>query len=60
MRKKNFIRTSDKETAEKLRKAGFHEISEASTSSYCFVNDGKINFSSEDAKNIVYTDKLYG
>ena len=60
MRKKNFIRTSDKETADKLRKAGFSEISEASTSSFCFVNDGKLVFSSEDEKNIIYTDKLYG
>ena len=60
MRKKNFIRTSDKETADKLRKAGFSEISESSTSSFCFVNDGKMNFSSEDEKNIVFTDKLYG
>lgn len=60
MRKKSFIRTSDKETAEKLRKAGFSEITESSTSSFCFVNDGKITFSSEDEKNIVYTDKLYG
>ena len=60
MRKKSFIWTSDKETAEKLRKAGFSEIIESSTSSFCFVNDGKITFSSEDEKNIVYTDKLYG
>lgn len=60
MRKKNFIRTSDKETAEKLRKAGFTEIKESSTSSCCFLNDGKMNFSSEDTENIVYTDKLYG
>ena len=60
MRKKSFIRTSDKETAEKLRQAGFTEIKEASTSSTCFINDGKLNFSSEELKNVVYTDKLYG
>ena len=59
-RKKNFIRTSDGDTAEKLRKAGFTEINESSTNSYCFLNDGKLNFSSDEVENIVYTDKLYG
>lgn len=60
MKKKTFIRTSDKETAEKLKLAGFTMMKESSTSSYCFLNDGKINFLSEDIKNIVYTDKMYG
>ena len=60
MQKKNFIRTSDEDTAEKLRKAGFTELKESSTSSYCFLNDGKLTFSSEDEQNIVYTNKLYG
>ena len=60
MKKKTFIRTSDKETAEKLRQAGFTELKEASTTSHCFLNDGKIIFSSEDVKNIIYTDKMYG
>ncbi len=60
MKKKTFIRTSDEETAKRLRMAGFTELKECSTTSYCFLNDGKLTFSSEDEKNVVYTDKMYG
>lgn len=60
MKKKTFIRTSDENTAEKLRQSGFTEMKESSTTSYCFLNDGKLNFSLEEEKNIVYTDKMYG
>lgn len=61
MNNKNFIRTSDKETAEKLRQAGFTELNENSAvTSYCFLNDGKFDFSSEDMSNVVFTNKMYG
>ena len=36
-----FIKTSDKETADKLRYLGFTEITEPSSSIFCFINDGK-------------------
>ena len=36
-----FIKTSDAETADKLRTLGFTEITEPSSSIYCFINDGK-------------------
>ena len=38
---KKFIKVSDKETADKLRYLGFTEITESSSSTYCFINDGK-------------------
>ena len=60
MKKKTFVRTSDEATAKRLREAGFTELKESSTTSYCFLNDGKLKFSSEDEKNVIYTDKMYG
>ena len=60
MKKKTFIRTSDEETARKLRIAGFTELQDCSTSSFFFLNDGKLTFSFDEEKNIVYTDKMYG
>lgn len=38
---KKFIRVSDKETRDKLITLGFTEITEPSSSTYCFINNGK-------------------
>lgn len=52
----NFIKVSDKETADKLRYLGFTEITEPSSSIYCFINDGKkLNFDVENFGG-VYTN----
>ena len=58
MEKMNFIRTSDKETAEQLRVLGFTELTEPNSSIFCFLNDGKkLTFDSEKC-NFVYTNVL--
>lgn len=57
MEKKNFIRTSDESTAEMLRSQGFTEITENAASGYCFLNNGKMNFSEGDA-NVVLTNVM--
>ena len=36
-----FLKTSNKETADKLRSLGFTELTEPSSSTFCFINDGK-------------------
>lgn len=57
-KKYNFIRTSDSDTAELLRKEGFTEITEPSSSAYCFINNGKkLTFDAEQ-NGIVYTNLL--
>lgn len=56
-KKMNFIRTSDFETAEKLRNLGFTELTEPSSSTFCFINDGKIVYDNSDEK-CVYTNIL--
>ena len=51
-----FIRTSNKETANKLRYAGFTELTEQTNGTYCFLNDGKkLNFDVEKFDG-VYTN----
>ncbi len=54
----HFIKTSDEETAKKLRKLGFQEISKEG-SHWVFINDktNKITFSSEGMK-LSYTNVL--
>lgn len=53
-----FIRTSDEGTANQLREAGFTEITERNTGTYCFINDcRKINFDIAE-KEIVFTNML--
>ena len=55
----NFIKVSDAETADKLRYLGFTEITEPSSSIYCFINDGKkLNFDAEKY-DCVYTNILH-
>ena len=53
-----FIKTSDKETADKLRTLGFTEITEPNSSTFCFINDGeKLTFDAENY-NAVYSNVL--
>ena len=56
--KKNFINTTDKETAKLLREMGFEELPK-NGDVWVFVNDtdDKITFSSRNMK-IAYTDVL--
>lgn len=55
----NFIRTSDIEVANYLRNCGYTEIKELSSSTFCFINDGKMIFDADMDKNIHYTNMLY-
>ena len=51
-----FIKTSNKETADKLRYLGFTELTEANSSAYCFINNGnKLTFDVENFGG-VYTN----
>lgn len=52
----NFVKTSDKQTAETLKKEGFTLISE-NNGMFCFMNDATFKFS-EVPKNMVYTNVL--
>ena len=56
MDKKNFIRTTSHETAQKLIKEGFTLISN-SGSEYFFLNDGKATFEKLDCA--MCTNKLH-
>ena len=57
--KSNFIKTNDIETAEKLRKAGFYEVSDTTPGNFVFVNC-IFNFSKTDidTKKVHFTDVL--
>lgn len=59
-KKMQFVRTTDESTAEILRNSGYTELTEPSSATYCFINDGKMIF--EEGKDIdskiVYTNML--
>lgn len=57
--KQNFIKTTDKETAEKLISAGFQLVSQ-SNGVYTFLNQRPNNFSLDvaDKKKVAYTNTL--
>lgn len=55
--KQQFIRTSDCQVAEELRKNGFAELAKQG-SFYVFINNGKINFSDEEKKKVVYSNLM--
>lgn len=55
--KMNFIKTSDLDTARRLRDLGFTELTEPSSSTFCFINDGKIVYDDVNDK-CVYTNIL--
>lgn len=55
---KNFVRTTDAETAEKLKNAGLQLVNEAS-GIYTFLNYDKFQYATEiDAKKLNYSDVL--
>ena len=56
-KKMQFIKTSDVDTANKLRNLGYTELSEQSSSTFCFINDGKMVFDDEN-KKCTYTNIL--
>ena len=53
-----FIKTTDVETAKKLRMLGFTELTESNSSVYCFINNGNLTFDAEK-NNCVYTNLLH-
>ena len=57
MNKKNFIKTSDKETWLLLKKEGYTELQKEGDK-WVFLNDKDFNFSSYDRKNIEYTNQM--
>ena len=58
--KMQFIRTTDESTAEILRSSGYTELTEQSTTCYCFLNDGKLTFdkNEEMTKKIHFTNVM--
>jgi hypothetical protein len=54
---KSFIKTTDKDTANKLIACGFKLISQIG-SIYTFLNEPSANFDAVDKKMIVYDNKL--
>ena len=50
-----FIRTESVEAADKLRKLGFVELSEPTSPTFCFINNGKIVFEAKE-NECVYTN----
>ena len=57
MSKKNFIKTSDKETWLLLKREGYTELPKEGNK-WVFLNDKDFNFSSHDKKNIEYTNQM--
>ena len=56
---KKFIITTSKETRDKLLYLGFTEITEPSSSTYCFLNDGKkLTFDVEES-GIIFSNIMY-
>lgn len=53
----NFVKTSDKDTADKLIKAGFTLVNK-DTSVWTFLNNGPMLFSDDEKKKIIYTNAL--
>ena len=52
-----FAKTSDGAVADELRKAGFTELPKEG-SLFVFLNDGHANFSDDDKKKVIYTNKM--
>ena len=57
MNKQNFILTSDENTKNLLISEGFTYVCKEG-SHWRFINDGKLNFSDKENKQIIYTNKL--
>lgn len=56
--KMQFVRTTDADTAQLLKTCGYTELTEHSSTGYCFINDGKLTFEedAETIKNIHFTN----
>lgn len=59
-KKMQFVRTTDESTAEILRNLGYTELTEQSTTCYCFLNDGKLTFDCDEemTKKIHFTNVM--
>ena len=53
----NFIKTNSESIAIQLKKLGFTELPKQGTF-FVFLNNGTANFSEEDRKKVIYTNKL--
>lgn len=53
----NFIKTNSESIAIQLKKLGFTELPKQGTF-FVFLNNGTANFSEEDKKKVIYTNKL--
>lgn len=52
-----FIKTQDKETADKLVSLGFKVVNK-SGDTWTFLNDANIRFEAEENKKAVYSDRI--
>lgn len=53
----NFIKTSDAELAKELRASGYKEL-KPQGKFFVFINNGNANFSAEQNKKMVITNKM--
>ena len=53
-----FIKTKSQETAEKLRKLGYQEVTQLNSNFYTFIDNRTIVFEEKD--KIFYSNVLYG
>lgn len=53
-----FIKTQSEQSAEKLRKLGYQEVTQEGSDCYTFINNGKLNF--DNSEKIFYSNMLYG
>lgn len=58
--KMQFLKTDNANVAEHLRQSGYTELTEQSSTCYCFLNDGKFMFGGDEeiVKNIHFTNIL--
>lgn len=57
MTQKNFVKTTDASVAAILMTSGYTCLEEKD-GMWCFINNGKMNFSEEENKKMVYTNVL--
>lgn len=53
----NFIKTQDEELANTLRALGYKEL-KVQGKFFVFINNGKVNLSTEEKKKFIYTNKM--
>ena len=53
----NFIKTSDAELAKELRASGYKEL-KSQGKFFVFLNHGKANFTAEQSKKMILTNKM--